>query len=318
MLAMAARTSRGRQRIEMVKIERKSNLEVTFSKRRAGLFKKASVLSTLCRADIAIIVFSPAGNKVFSFGHPTVEAVVERFLGENNPSPVNETGGEALATEQFIEAQRNARANSEAHGWMRGSYDELSFQPLLTLKTGMENLLKEIQQKAYHQFMALHGNGTPFNPYAGGVFPSENMVPRDPTFEFNFGTDGGAAGTLPFTSGVPGAHPFTSGGAAGALPLTSGVPGAHPSTSGSSSMAASGYNTVSPWVASTSGASNSAGGYLKSGMENLMKEIHQKGHDQLMAVHGNGTPFNPYAGGVFPTGNMVFGDPTSDRIQLWH
>nr|GMD49046.1 agamous-like MADS-box protein AGL62 [Ipomoea batatas] len=288
---MAARTSRGRQRIEMVKIERKSNLEVTFSKRRIGLFKKASVLSTLCGADIAIIVFSPAGNKVFSFGHPNVEAVVERFLGEDNPAPVNEIGGGVLATEQFVEAQRNARvqelnmeltrleavfefekkrgkaidgfveANREAHGWMRGSYDDLNFQQLVTLKSEMENLLKEIQQKAHHQLVAMHGNGTPFNPYASGVFPTGNMVSGDPTSEFNFGTNGGAAGALPFTSGVPGAHPFTSGGAAGALPFASGVLGAHPSTSGSSSMAG-GYNTVSPWVASTSGASNSAGGNL--------------------------------------------------------
>nr|GLL17528.1 agamous-like MADS-box protein AGL62 [Ipomoea trifida] len=291
LLAMAARTGRGRQRIEMVKIERKSNLEVTFSKRRIGLFKKASVLSTLCGADVGIIVFSPAGNKVFSFGHPSVEAVVERFLGEDNPAPVNETGGGALATEQFVEAQRNARvqelnmeltpleavfefekkkgeaidgfveANREAHGWMRGSYDDLSFQQLVTLKSGMKNLMKEIQQKAHHQLMAVHGNGTPFNPYASGVFPSGNMVPGNPTFEFNFGTNGGAAGALPFTSGVPGAHPFTSGGVAGALPFTSCVPGVHPSTSGSSSMAG-GYTTVSPSVASTSGASNSAGGNL--------------------------------------------------------
>nr|GMC51584.1 agamous-like MADS-box protein AGL62 [Ipomoea batatas] len=267
---MAARTSRGRQRIEMVKIQKKSSLEVTFSKRRTGLFKKASVLSTLCGADVAIIVFSPAGNKVFSFGHPTVEAVVERFLGEDNPTPVNETGGRALATEQFIEAQRNARvqelnmeltrleavfelekkrgeaidgfveANRDAHGWMRGSYDELSFQQLVTLKIGMENLMKEIQQRAHHQLMAMHENGTSFNSYAGGVFPSGNMVPRDTTSEFNFGTNGGPPGALPFSSGVPGAHP---------------------STSGSSSMAG-GYNTVSPWVASTSGASNSAGGNL--------------------------------------------------------
>ncbi|XP_031120444.1 agamous-like MADS-box protein AGL62 [Ipomoea triloba] len=236
---MAARTSRGRQRIEMVKIQKKSSLEVTFSKRRSGLFKKASVLSTLCGADVAIIVFSPAGNKVFSFGHPTVEAVLERFLGENNPSPVNETGGGALATEQIIEAHRNARvqelnmeltrleaifelekkrgeaidgfveANREAHGWMRGSYDDLSFQQLLTLKSGMENLMKEIQQKAHHQLMAVHGNGTLFNTYASG-----NMVSGDPTSEFNFGTSGGAPRALPFTSGVPGAHPFTSGGAA--------------------------------------------------------------------------------------------------------
>nr|GMC49683.1 agamous-like MADS-box protein AGL62 [Ipomoea batatas] len=271
---MAARTSRGRQRIEMVKIQKKSNLEVTFSKRRIGLFKKASVLSTLCGADVAIIVFSPTGHKVFSFGHPTVEAVVERFLGENNPAPVNEIGGGALATEQFIEAQRNARvqelnmeltrleavfefekkrgeaidgvveANREAHGWMRGSYDDLSFEQLVTLKSGMENLMKEIQQKAHHQLMAMHGNGTPFNPYAGGVSPNGNMVPRDPTFEFNFGT-----------SGVPEAHPFTSG---------------------SSSMAG-GHNTVSPWVASTSGASNSAGGCMKlTHMEAIIDESNKK------------------------------------------
>ncbi|XP_019196308.1 PREDICTED: agamous-like MADS-box protein AGL62 [Ipomoea nil] len=100
-----ARTSRGRQRVEMAKIENKSHLEVTFSKRRAGLFKKASELSTLCGPDVGIIAFSPSEKKVFSFGHPSVE----RCLGENNPSPVNETGGMALVTEQFIEAHRNAR-----------------------------------------------------------------------------------------------------------------------------------------------------------------------------------------------------------------
>ncbi|XP_031120443.1 agamous-like MADS-box protein AGL62 [Ipomoea triloba] len=267
---MAARTSRGRQRIEMVKIQNKSSLEVTFSKRRAGLFKKASMLSTLCGADVAIIVFSPAGNKVFSFGHPTVEAVVERFLGENIPAPVNETGGGALATEQIIEAQRNARvqelnmeltrleaifelekkrgeaidgvveANREAHGWMRSSYDDLSFEQLVTLKSGMENLMKEILQKAHDQLMAVHGNGTPFNPYASGFYPTGNIISGDPTSEFNFGTSGGTPGTLPFTSGVPGAHPSTSGGAA----ATSAFPGC-------SSMAG-GNNAGSPWAAGTS------------------------------------------------------------------
>ncbi|XP_019196307.1 PREDICTED: agamous-like MADS-box protein AGL62 [Ipomoea nil] len=194
-----ARTSRGRQRVEMAKIENKSHLEVTFSKRRAGLFKKASELSTYCGADVGIIAFSPS-EKVFSFGHPSVEAVVERVLGENNPAPpVNETGGRVLAaTEQFIKDHRNARvqelnmeltrleaifelekkrgkaidgvveANREAHGWLRDSYDDLSFQQLVTLKSGLENLMKEIHQKAHHQLMAVYGNGTPFNTYASG------------------------------------------------------------------------------------------------------------------------------------------------------
>ncbi|XP_021910936.1 agamous-like MADS-box protein AGL62 [Carica papaya] len=92
--------SRGRQKVEMVKMNNESNLHVTFSKRRAGLFKKASELCTLCGVNIAIIVFSP-GRKVFSFGHPSVETMVERFINGNPPQVTS-------GTMKFIEAHRNA------------------------------------------------------------------------------------------------------------------------------------------------------------------------------------------------------------------
>ncbi|XLR02073.1 agamous-like MADS-box protein AGL62 [Arachis ipaensis] len=96
-----ARKSRGRQRIEMKKMSNESNLQVTFSKRRSGLFKKASELCTLCGADVALVVFSP-GQKVFSFGHPNVETVMDRYLSRASTLP-NLSG-----TLQFIEAHRNA------------------------------------------------------------------------------------------------------------------------------------------------------------------------------------------------------------------
>ena len=51
---------------------------VCFSKGRGGLFKKASELAILCGVEVAAITFSPAG-KAFSFGHPSVEAILERF-----------------------------------------------------------------------------------------------------------------------------------------------------------------------------------------------------------------------------------------------
>jgi hypothetical protein len=35
---------------------------VRFSKRRSGLFKKAFELSVLCDAQVALVVFSPAGR----------------------------------------------------------------------------------------------------------------------------------------------------------------------------------------------------------------------------------------------------------------
>ncbi|XP_057418719.1 agamous-like MADS-box protein AGL19 [Lotus japonicus] len=52
---------------------------VTFSKRKSGIFKKALELSILCGIQIAIILFSPGGNP-FTFGSPSVEAVVNNFL----------------------------------------------------------------------------------------------------------------------------------------------------------------------------------------------------------------------------------------------
>ncbi|KAL2477657.1 MADS-box domain-containing protein [Forsythia ovata] len=97
----SGRRGRGRQRVNMARMENESNLQVTFSKRRAGLFKKASELSTLCGVDIGLIVFSP-GEKAFSFGHPNINAICDRFLSQNNapppPDPVT----------QLIEAHRSS------------------------------------------------------------------------------------------------------------------------------------------------------------------------------------------------------------------
>ncbi|KAK4857550.1 hypothetical protein QYF36_002482 [Acer negundo] len=73
----------GRRKIEMKMVRDCNSRQVTFSKRRNGLFKKASELATLCAAQVAIVVFSP-GGKPFSFGHPSVEAVSQRFLNVNS------------------------------------------------------------------------------------------------------------------------------------------------------------------------------------------------------------------------------------------
>ncbi|KAG8365609.1 hypothetical protein BUALT_Bualt18G0123600 [Buddleja alternifolia] len=68
----------GRSKIEIKKIAKKTSLQVTFTKRRMGLFRKASELSLLCGAQIAILVESPA-KKVFAFGSPSAEAVLRHF-----------------------------------------------------------------------------------------------------------------------------------------------------------------------------------------------------------------------------------------------
>lgn len=52
--------------MQLKRIENKINRQVTFSKRRGGLLKKAHEISVLCDAQVALIVFSTKG-KLFEF-----------------------------------------------------------------------------------------------------------------------------------------------------------------------------------------------------------------------------------------------------------
>lgn len=52
--------------MELKRIENKINRQVTFSKRRNGLLKKAYELSVLCEAEVALIIFSSRG-KLYEF-----------------------------------------------------------------------------------------------------------------------------------------------------------------------------------------------------------------------------------------------------------
>ncbi|XWS55262.1 hypothetical protein CRYUN_Cryun10bG0160200 [Craigia yunnanensis] len=77
------KATRGRQKIQIKKLEDESSRQVIFSKRRNGLFKKASALFVLWGANIGIIVFSPKG-KPFRFGHPNVDTILNRYLSGNS------------------------------------------------------------------------------------------------------------------------------------------------------------------------------------------------------------------------------------------
>ncbi|KAL2477774.1 Agamous-like MADS-box protein AGL6 [Forsythia ovata] len=68
----------GRGRVELKRIENKINRQVTFSKRRNGLLKKAYELSVLCDAEVALIIFSSRG-KLYEFGSTGMTATLERY-----------------------------------------------------------------------------------------------------------------------------------------------------------------------------------------------------------------------------------------------
>jgi hypothetical protein len=64
----------GRGKVVVKRIENKVNRQVTFSKRRGGLLKKAHELAVLCDAHVGVIVFSARG-KLFEYCSPLTRHV---------------------------------------------------------------------------------------------------------------------------------------------------------------------------------------------------------------------------------------------------
>ncbi|XVF85300.1 hypothetical protein PTKIN_Ptkin17bG0106500 [Pterospermum kingtungense] len=69
----------GRRKVEMKRIEDKSSRQVTFSKRRSGLIKKARELSVLCDVEIALVIFSSRGRLYEFSSADSLAKIIERY-----------------------------------------------------------------------------------------------------------------------------------------------------------------------------------------------------------------------------------------------
>ncbi|KAL8160127.1 hypothetical protein V2J09_001664 [Rumex salicifolius] len=67
-----------RGKTQMKRIENATSRQVTFSKRRNGLLKKAFELSVLCDAEVGLIIFSPRG-KLYEFASSWIRNTIERY-----------------------------------------------------------------------------------------------------------------------------------------------------------------------------------------------------------------------------------------------
>ncbi|KAI3761435.1 hypothetical protein L1987_51851 [Smallanthus sonchifolius] len=81
----------GRGKVELKRIENTTNRQVSFSKRRDGLFKKAIELSILCDAEIALLVFSSSG-KTYQFSSHDMDTTIRRYRNEKGVQIMNNHG----------------------------------------------------------------------------------------------------------------------------------------------------------------------------------------------------------------------------------
>ncbi|KAG4402530.1 hypothetical protein GLYMA_02G216600v4 [Glycine max] len=68
----------GRGKIVIRRIDNSTSRQVTFSKRRNGLLKKAKELAILCDAEVGVMIFSSTG-KLYDFASSSMKSVMDRY-----------------------------------------------------------------------------------------------------------------------------------------------------------------------------------------------------------------------------------------------
>ncbi|KAK4387485.1 Floral homeotic protein DEFICIENS [Sesamum angolense] len=115
-----------RGKIQIKKIENQTNRQVTYSKRRNGLFKKAHELTVLCDAKVSILMISST-QKLHEYISPPSQ----------NARTLEETKG----------VNRNLRR--EIRQRMGESLNDLGYGEMVNLIEDMDNSLRLIRERKY-------------------------------------------------------------------------------------------------------------------------------------------------------------------------
>ncbi|XP_073130497.1 agamous-like MADS-box protein AP1 [Henckelia pumila] len=141
----------GRGKVQLKRIENKINRQVTFSKRRGGLLKKAHEISVLCDAEVALIVFSHKGKLVEYATDSCMDRILERYerysfaerqLAPNEPqSPANWSLEYSKLKARIELLERNHRH------YIGENLDSMSQKDLQNLEQQLDTSLKNIRSR---------------------------------------------------------------------------------------------------------------------------------------------------------------------------
>lgn len=135
-----------RRSIEIKKIEDRSKRQVTFTKRRQGLFKKAGELHTKFNADVAVIAFSLAGN-AYAFGDPSVDSVLEKYYKAVEAPPEVEipVAGEVSPAERKVGemVEKVVESRGGRRVWDE-EVEKLGVEEIEEVRVAMEEMKKRI------------------------------------------------------------------------------------------------------------------------------------------------------------------------------
>lgn len=128
----------GRKKIKIQRIDDDRNRQVTFAKRKNGIFKKAMELSKLCDCEIALIVFD-SNDKLYQYSSTSIDQILLKYTESGEPYEIKNNAdydvlfGEKKkqkdasqeSTSYSISHGSTQRGNVSAYNPMTGSNDRL-------------------------------------------------------------------------------------------------------------------------------------------------------------------------------------------------
>uniref|UniRef100_A0A0E0A3Z1 MADS-box domain-containing protein n=2 Tax=Oryza glumipatula TaxID=40148 RepID=A0A0E0A3Z1_9ORYZ len=157
MAAAGGQQRRRGGRREMRRIEDTTRRQVTFSKRRKGLLKKASELSVLCDAEVALLVFSPRGRFFHFASAPSLEGTIDRYISHTQEAPANKKPRELTVKNMKSQSETLAMEIDTVEAYTRKmqgkNLESCSLQELHGLEMQMEKSLSSIRLQKQKKLM---------------------------------------------------------------------------------------------------------------------------------------------------------------------
>ncbi|XP_064956927.1 protein VERNALIZATION 1-like isoform X2 [Musa acuminata AAA Group] len=141
----------GRGRVQLKRIENKINRQVTFSKRRSGLLKKAHEISVLCDAEVAVMVFSTKGKLYEYSTDSSMEKILDRYqrysYAERALVDADTESQENWCHEyEVLKARIEALQKCQRH-LVGEQLDKLTLKEIQQLEQQLEAALRKIRSK---------------------------------------------------------------------------------------------------------------------------------------------------------------------------
>ncbi len=134
-----------RQKIKIKKIDNVTARQVTFSKRRRGIFKKAEELSVLCDVEVGLVVFSATG-KLYEYASSSMKDIITRYNQRFHDNNEIERPLELqLENSNYAELSKEVAHQTQQLRRMKGEdFQGLNLDDLLHLEKRLETGLKRV------------------------------------------------------------------------------------------------------------------------------------------------------------------------------